>query len=543
MRNRWLPTVLVASVSFLTGGWLLQRALPAEGVVGDAELFQDVLSQVQATFVDSLGEDALFRKATDGMLEQLGDPYTVLLTGEDLQDLTEATTGNYAGLGIQIDVRDGWITVVAPLPDSPAERLGLQTGDQIIEVDGVSTEGWSTDRALNTLRGAPGSLVKIVIRRPGQADLLPFEIRRAEIHVRSVQPGTLFDGGVGYVALNPVSETSGRELAAEIQALGGKGMKSLVLDLRGNPGGLLEQGVEVTDLFLDPGQEVVATRGRTRGSTRAFADRRPQQWPDLPIVVLVDEGSASAAEIIAGALQDHDRAVVIGTPTFGKGSVQTLFPLREGAMLKVTTARWYTPSGRSIQRDAANTEEQVDQVLRDATGVVDSAAAADTVGRPEYTTDGGRTVRGGGGIVPDLIVRKDTLTGDERAFVTALGADFAKYRDVLTSYALQLKDRGGPTSEAFAVTPAMRAEVLRRLQVRGVAMDDSTYARSGRFVTEQIGYEVARYVFGRPAEFRRRVADDRQVARALELLRRAPSPKGLLELTMTTAAEGCGAGC
>jgi carboxyl-terminal processing protease len=542
MRNRWLPTFLVASVSFLTGGWLLQRALPVAGVVGDSELFQDVLSQVEASFVDSLGEDALFRKATDGMLEQLGDPYTVLLTGEDLQDLTEVTTGNYAGLGIQIDVRDGWITVVAPLPDSPAERLGLQTGDQIIEVDGVTTEGWSTDRALSTLRGAPGSLVKIVIRRPGQPALLPFEIRRAEIHVRSVQPGTLFDGGVGYVSLNPVSETSSRELAAEVQSLRTKGMKALLLDLRGNPGGLLEQGVEVTDLFLDPGQEVVATRGRTSGSTRTFADRRPQEWADLPVVVLVDEGSASAAEIIAGALQDHDRAVVVGTPTFGKGSVQTLFPIREGAMLKVTTARWYTPSGRSIQREAANTEEQVAQVLRDAAGVPDTAEVADTAGRPEYRTDAGRTVRGGGGIVPDLVVRRDTLTGAERAFISALGADFAKYRDVLTSYALELKDRGGPASEVFTVTPGMRAEVLRRLRARGVEMDDATFAKSGRFVDEQIGYEVARYVFGRPAEFRRRVGDDRQVAKALELLRRAPSPKGLLELTMATA-EGCRAGC
>ncbi len=543
MRNRWLPTFLVASLSFLTGGWLLQRALPTAGVLGDAELFQDVLTQVEANFVDSLGEDALFRKATDGMLEQLEDPYTVLLTGEELSDLTEATTGNYGGLGIQIDVRDGGITVVAPLPDSPAERLGIQTGDVIVEVEGNSTAGWSTDRALGTLRGAPGSMVKIVIRRPGQAELLPFEIRRAEIHNRSVQRGTLFDAGIGYVALSPVSETSSRELAAEIESLRGQGMKSLILDLRGNPGGLLEQGVEVTDLFLDPGQEVVSTRGRTRGSTRTFADRRPQQWAGLPIVVLVDEGSASAAEIISGALQDHDRAVVVGTPTFGKGSVQTLFPIREGAMLKVTTARWYTPSGRSIQRAARSTEEQVDQVLRDATGVVDTALAADTAGRPEYSTDSGRKVRGGGGIVPDLIVRRDTLTQSERAFVTALGADFARYRDVLTSYALELKDKGGPPSEAFSVTPAMRAEVLRRLRARGVEVPDSVFAQSGRFVDEQIGYEVARYVFGRPAEFRRRVGDDRQVAKALELLRQSPTPKGLMELTMTTAAEGCRQGC
>ena len=166
MRTRWVPTFLVASLSFLTGGWLLQRAAPATEIVGDATLFEEVLSHVEANFVDSLGDDQLFRKATDGLLDQLDDPYSVLLTGEDLRELTETTTGNYAGLGIQIDVRDGWITVVAPLPESPAERLGIQTGDQIIEVDGKSTEGWSSDRAVNTLRGSLGSMVKIVIRRP-----------------------------------------------------------------------------------------------------------------------------------------------------------------------------------------------------------------------------------------------------------------------------------------------------------------------------------------------------------------------------------------
>ena len=220
----------------------------------------------------------------------------------------------------------------------------------------------------------------------------------------------MFDGGVGYISLNPVSETSAEELRQEIAAMKGKGMKSLILDLRLNPGGLLDQGVKVADLFLDTRQEIVSTRGRARGSTKEFFDEARQAWPDLPIVVLVNDGTASAAEIIAGALQDHDRAVVVGSPTFGKGLVQTLFPLGEGVALKLTTARWFTPSGRTIQRIAKSEEEQArggrhrgaaDTVLG-APGqeTTDSAIKA----RPIFHTDAGRVVRGGGGIVPDLVI-------------------------------------------------------------------------------------------------------------------------------------------
>ena len=198
----------------------------------------------------------------------------------------------------------------------------------------------------------------IRIRRAGIAEPIRYELTRATIHIRSVPPGTLFEGGVGYISLNPVSETSANELRDEITSLKGKGMKSLVLDLRLNPGGLLDQGVKVTELFLDRGQEIVSTRGRARGASKNFLDENKQLWPDLPIVVLVNEGTASAAEIIAGALQDHDRAVVVGSPTFGKGLVQTLFPLGEGVALKLTTARWFTPSGRTIQREAKSEEEQ-----------------------------------------------------------------------------------------------------------------------------------------------------------------------------------------
>ena len=544
MRQRWGVIVVVSLISFLSGGWLLQRGTAAGGnVYQQARLFDDVLGHVSAYYVDSLGETDLYEKATEGMLEQLKDPYSVLLTGDDYKALTEQTSGNYAGLGIQIDVRDGWITVVAPLPETPAERAGIQTGDRIIEVDGKSTEGWKNDEAVKALRGAPGSKVTITIRRSGIPEPIKYPLTRAQIHIRSVPAGTMFDAGAGYISLNPVSETSAGELRQEITSMKKKGMKSLILDLRYNPGGLLDQGVEVSDLFLDAQQEIVSTRGRARGSTKQFFDDARQAWPELPIVVLVNEGTASAAEIIAGALQDHDRAVVVGTPTFGKGLVQTLFPLGEGVALKLTTARWYTPSGRTIQRTADSEEEQMAQAALEASDTMPgepevSASDSAIKARPVYRTGAGRIVRGGGGIVPDIVIRSDTLTEAERDFVKALGDDLPLYRDVLTSYALEQKSGKTVPAEGFTVTPAMRQQIYERLKQKGIDLTPEEFKDGTRLVDQNLSYDVARYVFGRQAEFRRRARDDRQLQTALDLLHKAGTPKELLGLAVTGGVKG-----
>jgi carboxyl-terminal processing protease len=538
MKQRWGVITTVSVISFLSGGWLLQRGSAAGGnVYQEARLFDDVLGHVSAYYVDSLGEIDLYQKATQGMLEQLKDPYSVLLTGDDYKALTEQTSGNYAGLGIQIDVRDGWITVVAPLPETPAERAGVQTGDQIVEVDGKSTKGWKNDEAVKALRGVAGSKVTLTIRRSGMPEPLKYPLTRAQIHVRSVPAGTMFDGNVGYISLNPVSETSAGELRQEITAMKRKGMKSLVIDLRFNPGGLLDQGVEVSDLFLDAKQEIVSTRGRARGATKQFFDGARQSWPELPIVVLVNEGTASAAEIIAGALQDHDRAVVVGTPTFGKGLVQTLFPLKEGVALKLTTARWFTPSGRTIQRTVENEETQMQQAALEVSDTMlgePAPSASDSAirDRPVFRTGAGRIVRGGGGIVPDIVIRSDTLTEKERDFAKALGANLPQYRDVLTAFALEQKSGRKISSERFTVTPEMRRLVFQRLNEKGVQLTPEEFDQGARLINEQLGYEIARYVFGRPAEIRRRVGDDRQVQTALGLLRQAQSPKELLGLAV-----------
>ncbi|MGH7570054.1 MAG: S41 family peptidase [Gemmatimonadales bacterium] len=525
--------VTTAVLALASGGWLLQREPgPTGSVYQQARLFDDVLAHVADYYVDSLDARQLYEMAIDGMLDRLGDPYSTYLRKEDFRALSEATTGNYGGLGIQIDVRDGWITVIAPLPETPAERAGIQSGDRIVGLDGKSTEGWKNDQAVKELRGQPGTVAELSVRRVGVEQPMRFKITRALIHIRSVNVSMMLDDRVGYLALSPVNESSAREVSAAIAELMRQGMKVLVLDLRQNPGGLLDQGIAVSDLFLDPAQPIVATKGRAPNTTRTFRDSRPQTWPELPIVILVNGATASAAEIIAGALQDHDRGVVVGTPTFGKGLVQSLWQLSPESALKLTTARWYTPSGRTIQRQTKTEEQQAAQVVAAAQG-------GDTLNPDSslmYKTDAGRIVFGGGGIRPDLFIAPDTFTTVERGFVRTLGGRFQEFRDVLATYALELKAGSRLPAPAFRVTDGMVDEVLRRLQGKGVTLPDSVLAGGRGVIAQEIGYEAARYVFGRPAEFRRRMGDDRQVQQALALARKARSPKELLSLATAQAA-------
>ena len=534
IRHKGAVVAVVALAALASGGWFLQQQTePAGSVYQQARLFDDVLAHVADYYVDSLDERQLYQMAIDGMLDQLGDPYSVFLKPDDFRQLSEATTGNYSGLGIQIDVRGGWITVIAPLPDTPAERAGVQTGDRIVELDGQSTEGWNQEKAVKMLRGPVGAKADLLIRRTGIDEPMKFNLTRATIHIRSVDPRItmMLDDRVGYIALSPVSESSAREVATAIDTLLKQGMKSLIFDLRNNPGGLLDQGVAVSDLFLDPGKAIVETRGRAPGSSHEFSDSKQQSWPRLPVVVMVNGGSASAAEIIAGALQDHDRAVLVGTPTFGKGLVQSFWRLTPETGLKLTTARWYTPSGRTIQRVTRTEAEQEAQVI---------AAQRGQDIKPDTTlvfkTDAGRMVYGGGGIRPDIYVMADTFTTAERTFVRTLGDKIPAYRDALTSYAIELKEGNRLANQNFTVTEAMVDEVVRRIRAKGADLPDSVVAGARMLLQQELGYEAARYVFGRSAEFRRRMSDDPQVKRALTLAQKAKTPQDLLSLAATQPA-------
>ncbi|HEY3934056.1 MAG TPA: S41 family peptidase [Gemmatimonadales bacterium] len=523
MKQRWGLIVLVAVVSFLSGGWLLRGARERADVRGP-ELLQTVLQYINRFYVDSVGPDSLYDMAAAGAVKQLNDPYSTLEDEEDYRSLSEVTSGNYGGLGMQIDVRDGLITVVAPLPGTPAERAGIQAGDQIENVDGHSTQDITQDKAVKVLRGAPGTRVELQIHRPGSAQMLPFSLVREVIHNRSVQPGTMLNSNIGYVALSTVSDSSAGELRSEINGLLKQGMKGLILDLRENPGGLLTQGVSVSDLFLDPGRKIVETRGRMPDMNHQFVDQMPQQWPTLPVVVLVNEYTASAAEIIAGALQDNDRAVIVGNATFGKGLVQTLWPFGSGRGLKLTTGRWYTPSGRTIQRTASSQADQVRLASAEATRAgwqwLDSL--------PSFKTVSGRIVKGGGGIVPDRLVRADTLSDGEKDFAKGIGTSVAAFRDALVAEALDIKGKHAAATPDFQVTDAMRQALIDRLRAKHVTLTPEQIASGTHLLDEQLSYEVDGYVFGRAAQLRRRSEDDPQVRTALDLFAKGATEAALL---------------
>jgi carboxyl-terminal processing protease len=515
MPRRWKALAAIAMATCFTSGWLLQRELAPEGdVYQQARLFESVLAHVRDYHVDSLPEPELYRKAADGLLAQLRDPYAALLAGEDLERHMERTTGDYAGIGLLVDARNGWVTVVSPMQGSPAERAGIRTGDRLFEVDGTSAADWTLDRAVRVMRGKLGAPIDIAIQREGAPEPLRFRLLRERIHQRAVAPGLLFPDGVGYLSMGMVRESAAAELEQEVGTLVEQGMRVLLLDLRSNPGGLRDEAVEAADLFLDSGDQILESRGRAPGDNHRWSDRRAQRWPELPVVVLVNGGTASAAEIIAGALQDHDRALILGDTTYGKGIVQTVFALSPELALRMTTARWFTPSGRSIQGAA-----------------LDSAMGSAQAARTEATySSGGRRLLASSGLVPDRVLEPDTLTDAESLFAQAIAEGVPLFRDVLTAYAMDLRRQGRVTDEEFAVTEEMRAEVRRRLRDRGVTVADSVFVGGRRIVDQQLGYEVARYAFGPAAERRRRTAGDLQIQRAIDLVRGTSSPRALLGL-------------
>ncbi|HEX2093990.1 MAG TPA: S41 family peptidase [Longimicrobiaceae bacterium] len=533
LKRTIIAPALVAGVALVSGGWLLQNGVSEQrNVYETARVFDEVMSLISDRYVDRTAGAELYRMATEGMIRELGDPHTTFLTPEEFNEFYTNMSGEYAGIGAQIVDRDGWVTVLAPLPQSPAERAGLQAGDRIIEIDGRSTRGWNSDQAVKQLRGPRGEAVNLRVVRIGVEEPISFRLVREEIHLSSVPYAFLLGDGVGYINLSIFSESSSREVREAIQKLRGQGMTKLIFDLRENPGGLLDQGVAVADLFLRPGLAVVETRGRIQSDNTVARTRDGEIAPGMPIVVLVDEYSASAAEIVAGALQDHDRALVVGARTFGKGSVQDLFPLSGGNFLKVTTSKWYTPVGRSIERDRRRQGDRV-AVAPAAPATVDEEGqpipgGSDTT--KAYRTDSGRIVYGGGGIVPDVIIRPDTATEAEQEFFREAAKGGSTFNDVLFRYAIEYGRQNSGIGQNIQVTPEMRRTFYERLRAAGLNITWEQFEGARDFLNRRLAQEIVQHKFGSNAAAQRAVAADKAVMEAFSLLRRADAPEALIRL-------------
>lgn len=342
----------------ITHGVLADREEPVEEAAGsagipveDLQTFVEVLTRVQDGYVEDVSDAELLEHAIRGMLSGL-DPHSAYLDAQEFEDITASTQGQFGGLGIEVQMQDGLVRVVAPIDDTPAARAGIQPGDLVVKIDDTNVKGMTLTEAVRRMRGEPGTDIKLTIAREGEAQPVVVEIERAIIKVSSVKSRPLTEE-IGYLRVSTFTNNTGKNLVEEVgklrESLNGE-MRGMVLDLRNNPGGVLNAAVDVSGAFLDGG-DVVSIRGRAEGQERNFSADSGDVLEGMPIVVLVNGGSASASEIVAGALQDHRRAVVVGSKTFGKGSVQTILPLSNEGAVKLTTARYYTPDGRSIQAE------------------------------------------------------------------------------------------------------------------------------------------------------------------------------------------------
>ncbi len=370
--------------------------------------FNDILRLVRANYVDEVDAAELVDGAITGLLEEL-DPHSNYVDPKRASEMNERYKGEYFGIGISFAIREGYLTVISPIEGTPSDRLGIRAGDRIVKINGVSAMGISENEVFEKLRGPEGTTVHVSIQRAGRDDLIELDIVRERIPLKSVPYAFMLDGDTGYIRMILFSSTTGHELDAALDELEAAGMRRLILDLRGNAGGLLEQAVEVADKFIAGRKLLVFQKGRVGGASEEHYASDQDRHPLLPLIVLIDHGSASASEIVAGAVQDWDRGLVVGQTSFGKGLVQRQFRLRDGSALFLTIARYYTPSGRLIQRDYT----PGDRASYYAAGLDDedpNAMPDSTESRPEYRTAAGRTVYGGGGITPDIKIEAPGLT-------------------------------------------------------------------------------------------------------------------------------------
>jgi carboxyl-terminal processing protease len=513
-RIRGLSFLLVL-LPGVAGGWILHGMAPENG----ARLFAQVLQIVGKDAIAGVAQDELYTRAARGLIDRLQDEYADLYSPEQLAAFSREQLGSsYGGLGMQIEDQQGVVTVTRVFPGTPAERGGVLAGDRVTVVGGESVRGARLDEVSNRLIGAPGTKVDVTFSRAGVPEPITGTFTRAVVHVPAVPYTLIFNGDVGYIPLQKFNETATEDVRAAIRLLQSRGAKSYVLDVRGNGGGSLEEALQISNLFLAAGQEIARVEYRAR-QPDVYTARAITVAPDAPLIVLTDGYSASASEIVAGALQDHDRGLVVGTSSYGKGLVQQIYSLDGGWALKLTTGKWYTPSGRSIQRD------------RDSTGAPLNATPTEL---PQYRSDAGRLIQGGGGISPDLLVEPDTMPSVEQEFMRAIGPRAQQVYVMIYDQALELK---AAATADFTVRPEWRAELFDQLTAADVQISRQQFDAAAPLIDRLIEQRVAGLAFGDSASFRRFAPHDAQLRTALEILKQGSTQKDVFAIAEKKNAE------
>ena len=469
------------------------------------ELYFKTIDRITHYYVDSIQEGELIEKSLERLVNAL-DPFSEFMTPEESKDFQIHTSGAFGGIGIQIGLRDNYLTVIAPIDGTPAKKVGLMAGDRIIEINGESTKGWKLTQAVKVLRGDPGTKVKIKVLRKGVDKPLDFEITRAIIKIKSVPFYTILKDGIGYVRFTEFMHNSSLQLRDALLELKNKGAKKYILDLRSNPGGLLQEAVKTASLFLEHGKLVVSTKGRIPSSVEVDTSiNMGDNFTDAPVLLLVDRGTASASEIVSGALQDWDRGIIVGDTTFGKGSVQRLFPLDYGYLLKMTIAKYYTPSGRCIHRSKWE-------------GILKEDSDTGKKSLKFYTLNLKRPVYSAGGISPDIYVAPDTM-GSVMARLFSKSAFF--------NFAVDYKVKHGSIPEDFEITDEMVKEFKDYLKKNDIKIKNYEFKENLNLIKRAIGTNLAEVYFGEEGRYRYLVAHDPIVKKGAAILSRINSIKDI----------------
>jgi carboxyl-terminal processing protease len=498
-------------------GMKVNTAASGDDLFENVKKFNEALTLVKKNYVEDVSTDKLTEAAIRGMLSEL-DPHSVYINAEQLKRVNEDFQGSFEGIGVEFDIVNDTITIVTPISGGPSEALGIQAGDKIVKIDGVSAIKMTREDVPKKLRGPKGTKVNVSVYRAGLPNLIEFEITRDKIPLYSVDASFMVDNEIGYVRVTRFSATTYDEFSKAMSDLKSQGMKRLVLDLRNNPGGYLDQAFKMASMFIEKGKKIVYTKSRISAFNDEYvSDGGP--YTDIPLIVMVNDGSASASEIVSGAVQDWDRGLIVGETTFGKGLVQRQYDLPDGSAMRVTTSRYYTPSGRLIQKPYDGGEYKK-MLLSEEEGfnLLHKKENHDTT-RPEFKTMGGRIVLGGGGITPDFILKLDTLTSYSvqlrrlNLFLEYTNAYYDANKDRLkSSYSDYIKFR-----DNFNVTESMLEDFKNLASSKGIEFNAENWNRDLEFINTSIKSILARDIWGNNGSMAVWLATDRQFQKAVEM--------------------------
>ena len=537
-RNLGLAALTIGAAALIGGVFGHHAVANQQQLPEHYQKFAAALKAIETKYVEPVESDRIVYGAISGMLQTL-DPHSSFMDPRQYSQLRERQEGRYYGLGIQIVTLDGDITVAQLFEGSPAYKLGIRRGDVIAKIEGEDAKGWTTEQAVRKLRGPKGTTVNVSLKRVGFDQLITLDVPRDEIHIPTIPAYFMVASDIGYVRLQDFAEHTDRDLRHALDDLSQKGMRRLLLDLRANPGGPLDQAIKVSNRFLPRGDLIVFTRGRVPNSDQDFRATEDGQYLDLPVVVLVNRNSASASEIVSGALQDHDRALIVGETTFGKALVQSIYRVSEGAGLALTTARYYTPSGRLIQRPWDGTFDEY---------LLYAYASRDQVSERQYGpkdlkyTDAGRKVYGGGGIEPDR-----RLDGPYEGFNPTRFGRTLYARQLFGSFAQRFSAEGDTRFKSnngqrrsvapdFTVDDAMLDAFREHVKTAGVKIDEQAFATDLTFIRAMIRFDIDLAVFGVATARRHLIETDPQTQLALGLFGEAE------QLTQLSRSKGKEAG-